>query len=381
MLREAWLLLLALFVANAAQAAIPPVFWPDDDAQLVEVPLSVASPAKDDRSQQWVNEGETLEAAERAIRAFREQGNPRRLGEADRLLNGAVTAADVAPDQRWRYVFLQSQLAQSLHQFDRAWRHLADAERLIKRLDDTDLRSAATVQWLLAAYHLALVQGDYAAAQAHCEAMSDVAANLYSDSCRLYLRGLREKDGQAFQSLHVLIAKHLLSGDAALHWVAVSRADLADRFFDDKALEAWRMALVLSPEDRYTRSRYCEAALRAEDYQRALSLTAAKSDDEAMLFCRLMALHRITSKATAESVSRADHAEYLQLRARVEERFAEMARRGGIPVSRHRARYLLEVEGKPLEALKMAEELWVEQREWPDQQLLETARAAVEGTP
>ena len=158
------------------------------------------------------------------------------------------------------------------------------------------------------------------------------------------------------------------------HWIAVSRADLADRFADDSALDAWRMALLLSPEDRYTRSRYCEAALSAEQFQRALSLSAAEADDEAMLLCRLMALHGLTSQASVDADLQAD---YLQLRAQVEQLFTEMARRGGIPASRHRARYLLEIEGRQREALKMAEEIWTEQREWPDQQLLLDARAAV----
>ena len=371
--KDIWLFTLGLLMAGAVDAAIPPVAWPADEFRLAKVPLVVAPP-QDPTSAKKEDVAELLDEVEQAIRAFREQGNPRRLGEAERLLNGDLSAEEVSRDQRWRYAFLQSQLAQSLHQFERAWHYLTEAERSIQQLEEPDRRRDATMQWLLAAYHLALVQGDYAVAQGHCAAMGELVASLYRQACQIYLRGLREQDPGALNELQALIANHLLGGDVALHWIAVSRADLADRFADDSALDAWRMALLLSPEDRYTRSRYCEAALSAEQFQRALSLSAAEADDEAMLLCRLMALHGLTSQASVDADLQAD---YLQLRAQVEQLFTEMARRGGIPASRHRARYLLEIEGRQREALKMAEEIWTEQREWPDQQLLLDARAAV----
>ena len=97
--KDIWLFTLGLLMAGAVDAAIPPVAWPADEFRLAKVPLVVAPP-QDPTSTKKANVAELLDEVEQAIRAFREQGNPRRLGEAERLLNGDLSAEEVSRDQR-----------------------------------------------------------------------------------------------------------------------------------------------------------------------------------------------------------------------------------------------------------------------------------------
>lgn len=358
-----------LLISTAAYAGPPPVSWPEDDHLLLvsagePVPVIVAN-AGDIDSQ--------LAAVERALKAFRLSGKLRRLGEAQALLDAVALGDDSAAAQRWRSAFLRSQLLQSQHRFEEADQQLRVAAALLPELDDKPQQLAMKRQWLLAAYHLSLVQGKYTQAQQHCKALSSSSSPLYSRGCALYLQAVVEQSTEAYRQLTALLSGSLLRDGVALHWLAVSRADVADRLAPDEALPAWRMALALSPADRYSQSRYCDAALAADNPSLALGISAEKTDDEALLICRLVALHRL-----GEELSPAQKSEAGQLQATLEQRLDEAQRRGAGMSARHHARYLLDVLERPVPALVLAEENWAQQREWPDQQLLARARAAQE---
>lgn len=353
--------LLAASLPILSAHSAPPVATPADNAVLFEV-AGADSAARTERAARGTGLEARLGAAENALRGFAEQGDPRRLGEAQLLLAGVPQAF-----RNGRYFALKARQAQSLHRFDEAMQALDAGLR--HQPDSAELN--------LLKFSIALVQRDMAAASDACAALP--AATFYGAGCREQLRVLEggaDERAAAFASLKQGLMSAVVSGDPAAAWLAVSLADAGERMGKEDAVALWQLALKLDSRDLYTRSRLCDAALYAGDKTLALSVSEAYRDIDGLALCHVEALQQIPAGEVPASIDRV--AELNELRAYLTERFAEAEWRGEALHKRAQARYLLRIAERPREALMLAQANWQEQKELPDWRLLVEARRAVD---
>lgn len=340
----AWL----LAVPWAASAA---PFVPASDAEIVErLPYRVDAAERARRAAlardptRW-----PLAAAEAraALQRARVHGDPRELGVAEAALAPWWPRAD-APAEA---VLLRARVRQARHEFDAA---LAELRSLLARpgLDDT-----SRAQALLDAAALHQLRGELPEAQALCERLRPLAP-LPAAACLAELASLTGNGTQAAATLG-----RLGPGRVLAPWLALMRAELAERLGDEAAAPAL-YRLALAGEDAvYTRAAWADWLLARGRAAEALALVERGPDAEAdaLLLRRAIALRQLGRPGAVEGLLR--------------ERLAAADRREPGRHAREQARFALDVEGRPREALKLAETNWALQREPADAVLL--LRAAV----
>ncbi len=349
--RSGSLFFIVLLLAPVAPLLAAPSFSvpesPDAVVYAIPAALRAASPVDEAASPQ-----QQLLNAKTSLQQFSATANPRWLGDAQRAL-----AAIAESSRDSRFYLYRASVQQSLHQFAAAE---ADLQRALALQPDNR-------QGLLMRFNIALVQGQHESADQACQALHKLENDLYSASCQAHLAALKGDADAAYTRLKANLAEALLGADQqAQHWTVTTLADIAERAGDRPAAEQmWRLAMTLEADDLYSRTRLCELLLmQAGREAEVVALSREKTQVDELAVCLAIALQR----------SGQGHA----LVAGLSQRFAEARWRGESLHKRAQAQFYLFLQQDVERALKLAEANWQQQRELPDQRLLQAARRAWE---
>jgi hypothetical protein len=356
----AWLVL-----ATAAVAAGAAPFAPVDDTQVVEsLPKRLGGSAAQQRAlrAQLQHAPKDLNLAVRAARdaieRARMEGDPRELGSAQAAL--APWWNDATPPAAVR--LLRATLRQSAHDFTAA---LSDLDALI---DDRSSPLTLQAQAEITRAGVWQVLGRWADADAGCERLGGkryaalgTAVRWSAQVCRAELLSLRGQVDAAESALAEL-SREAAPGVAA--WIALIRAELAERRGDARAEAHYRTALQ-ARADVYTLAAYADWLLTARRARDALALLDGREAADALLLRQAIAYRQLgDARATAAT-------------ATLRERFAASRVRGDSLHRREEALLALYLEGDAVTALALARAQWAEQKEPADALLLvQAARAA-----
>ncbi|HEY8875937.1 MAG TPA: hypothetical protein VIN03_00145 [Roseateles sp.] len=344
---KAWL---ALLLAWPLAASAEP-FIPKDDAEVVQrLPYRVDAAERVRRVALARDPAQlplAISTARAALDRARIHGDPRELGAAQAALAPWWTQRD-APAE---VVLLRARVLQARHEFAAA---LAELRGLLAR---ADLATESRAQALLDAAAIHQLRAELPEARALCEQLRPLAA-VPATACLAELASLSGEASAASQTL-----ARLGPGRGVSPWLALMRAELAERLGDDAAAPALYRAALAGQDEVYTRAALADWLLARSRAAEALALIERSADVEAdaLLLRRVIALRQLGRTTPLVDTLR--------------ERLAAADRREPGRHAREQARFALDVEGRPREALRLAQANWAFQREPADALLL--LRAAV----
>lgn len=351
--RQSWRRLLVMLVAGGASSAplaAAPFTPATDTFVLAQLP---AGAHHEEISARRLARGRldvAIPLARFYIGQARNTGDLRFLGYAEGILSPWVTQSMPVPAA----LVLQATLQQSRHEFAAA---LATLDRaLAARPDDAQA-------WLTRATILRVL-GRYGEAREACHQFSLRADGSLGAICQQGVLGLNGQLRQAYAALTAVSTQGML--DPELAWRDAELGEMAVRLGREDDAERWfRENLKLSPHDFYVRAAYADLLLRQNRSAEVLVLLNRQESIEPLLLRLAIAQRQQRDPALARSL------ELLQAA------FAAESQRGEAIHRREQARFLLDVEGKPREALATALANWTVQRE-PDDLLIlvNAARAA-----
>jgi hypothetical protein len=212
-------------------------------------------------------------------------------------------------------------------------------------------------QALLDAAALHQLRAQLPEARALCEALQALAP-LPAAACLAELASLSGQAPAAAQAL-----ARLSPGRSPPPWLALMRAELAERLGDESALALYRAALA-GEDEVYTRAALADWLLARRRAAEALAVveTSRDADADALLLRRAIALRQLGRDAAPAVLLR--------------ERLAAADRREPGRHAREQARFALDVADEPREALRLARLNWAQQREPADALLLLRAAQA-----
>lgn len=318
-----------------------------DDAVLATLPDSPPIP-----EQLPTTSTDLADRVQNLIGQARSTGDPRYLGYAERLF------------QRWpesqlddRLLVLRATLSQSLHRFEQA---REDLTLVLERSPNRQHR----IQARLTLANLETVRGRYAEAQHHCHQLALEYPGLIAESCSAQAVARTGDPETAYRTLAALLARAEGERPTARLWAEGTLGDIAAQLGRDVAAKHWRHALSASPSDLYTRAQLADWHLQRRHYQAVLALTEGHEQVDSLAVIRAIAMLR------------GNHPEQAVLTRKLRERFSEARWRGALLHQRDYARFLLDVESRPEQALEHAWENWQSQREPLDTRLLLRAAQA-----
>lgn len=345
------LLATALLAGSALTASAAP-FVPKDDAEIVQrLPYRMDAAERARRVALARDPAQlplALAAARTALDRARVHGDPRELGAAQAALAPWWTLADAPPEA----VLLRARVLQARHDFEAAQ---ADLSALLAR---PDLPDEARAQALLDAAALHQLRAELPEARALCEQLRPLAG-LPATACLAELGSLSGDAAAAAQTL-----ARLSPGRSVMPWLALMRAELAERLGDEAAAPALYRQALAGADEVYTRAALADWLLARGRAAEALALIERSPDAEAdaLLLRQAIAL-RLLGRSTP-------------LTDRLRERLAAADRREPGRHAREQARFALDVEARPREALRLARANWSLQREPADVVLLLRAALA-----
>jgi Tfp pilus assembly protein PilF len=284
------------------------------------------------------------------IGAWRDGGDPRYLGYAQAALQPWWNSQAPPPVAR----LMRATLLQSTHRFSDA---LADLDAVVR--DDPGNAQA----WLTRAT-VQQVTGNYAQAQQSCEALAGKAPALVVRTC---LSGVEGMDGEAvaaYQRLEQAIRRNPVAEPEIRIWALTLLAEMAERLGDEAAARShYDEALAVGMADGYLLAAYCDFLLDRDQPQAVVALLKNRTQTDALLLRHAIALKRLGTP---------DAARY---RTMLAERFEAAKMRGDTLHQREYARFLLDLEDAPAQALKTATQNWQTQKEPADTLLFVRAAA------
>lgn len=348
---------LAALLASVPALADP--YLPPNDDTVLQV---LARPftggmrlerARDTLAQESTDPERAAQLAGSYLEANAATGEPRYLGYAKKALEPWNVAAQ-PPLHVW---LLRARIEQRLHSFDTA---RADLEALLRVHPD-----AGEAAMLLST--VALVQGDYAAADRGCAALRQQRAALMAQICAA---NRAQYGGAAAQSLRTLTV--LLDGGAIPPgpigvWARTLAAELAVGVGDDAAaLAHYRRAVEESQRedfpDLYLLGSYADFLTDMNDPAAALEALRDAPATDAVLIRRAVAMPEGEERTALVAVLR--------------ERMTDLAARGDAEHAREQAWFHLHVTRDPAAALTQASRNWQTQHEMRDARLLLEAAVA-----
>ncbi len=343
--------LLALSLATPALGAPAPIQNDfRDDQVLLNLPNLSSTQTSDIRTAQQL-----AEQVQTHLQQARSEGDPRFLGYAQRLLQDW-------PDDRMtdRLRVLRATLWQSLHRFDDA---REDLNQVLARDGDTQNH----VQALLTLANLEIVQGRYSEALTACKQLEKLYPGLIAASCRAQVLARTGQADTVYTELKAQTQQAQGQGQGnttAMLWAEGTLADIAAQLGRPEAEQHWRNVLALDPEDLYSRTQLADWLIQKQRFEQAVALTKGYDAVDSLAVLRAIAL-QATGSGQAKS-----------LIASLDERFTEARWRGNLLHQRDYARFLLDIQQQPDEALTYARENWQSQREPMDTRLLLRAAGA-----
>jgi Tfp pilus assembly protein PilF len=333
----------------AASAAAAP-HRPDGDDMVLERLSPAVVALRQIRGERAKAAGTTLADALANARRYIELGqtfsDPRAYGYAQVAL-GQWWTLDPAPPQ---VLVMRARILQFRHEFDAA---LAQLEPALKA-DQFDAGA-----WLLFA-NIQQVRGNVRAARAACMKLIPIADPLIGATCAASTAALVGRSRQGEQ----LLAKALMEPTGASiperAWAWTTLAETRARLGEAATAEAaFKQALMLAPDDIYTRAAYADLLL---DQNRVRDVRALLGEDAAQADATLLRL--------AIAAQRNADADAAALSATLSQRFAEARARGDRTHQREQARFALELQHDPTRALNLARSNFAVQREPADTRLL-----------
>ena len=296
---------------------------------------------------------DALAKARRYVELGQTFSDPRAYGYAQAAL-GSWWTANPAPPQ---VLVMRARILQFRHEFDAA---LAQLEPAL-RSDQFDADA-----WLLFA-NIQQVRGNVHAARAACLKLIPIADPLVGATCAASTAALGGRSRQGEQLLAAALTEPTSASPSARAWAWTTLAETRARLGDGAAAEtAFKQALMLAPDDVYSRAAYADLLL---DQNRTRDVRALLGADDAQADATLLRM-AIAAQRNADTDAAA-------LGEALSQRFAEARSRGDRTHQREQARFALAVQRDPARALDLARSNFATQREPADARiLLECAIAA-----
>jgi len=272
----------------------------------------------------------------------RASGDLRFLGYAEAVL--APWVAGSTPDPA--ALVLQATLQQSRHEFAAA---LATLDRSLGAKPDDPQA------WLTRATVLRVL-GRYPEAQAACTQFMRWAGAGVGLICRQSIEGMAGHLESAYSALKELSTQGMLGAELA--WRESELGEMAVRLGRDPDAERWfRDGLDVDPHDFYVRAALADLLLRQHRDAEVLHLLQGQESIEPLLLRLAIAQRHLHDPNFTRS------------RELLQSAFEAEAARGEAVHRREQARFLLDVQDRPEEALAAALANWAVQRE-PDDALV-----------
>ena len=347
------LLATILGIAFAGVAAATPYTPRDEATVLAEVVPGTAHVADPALQLTRKRLDVALPLAQFYITRSRATGDLRFLGYAEATLAPWLNQSQPLP----AVLVLHATILQSRHAFDAS---LKELDRAVAAQPDN------AQAWLTRATVLRVL-GHYTEAMSSCDHLESTADPAITTLCRESLRSLTGHLQSAYATVAALQSPEL--PEAVRAWRDSELGEMAERLGRDTDAEHWfSEGLQYSRDDFYTRSAYADLLLRHGRDAEALRLLSEYRSMEPMLL-RVAIAEKQTANPEA---TRTD--------AFLSNAFALEALRGDAVHRREQARFLLDVEQLPTQALSAAEENWRVQRE-PDDVLILLRSAAAAHRP
>jgi hypothetical protein len=348
--------LLLLSFACTAAAAAP--FAPRSDAEVVEKLPSASDPALrrvDSLRRQLASRANDtelrLDIARRYFDLAMAQGDPRYVGYA----SSALAPLDKSTPSDARYWLAKGLIQQYQHDFDAALASLAKSSALAPDAPEP-------VGWR-AAIHMVRAQPQQALAE--CRRLGEIGSSLYAQGCAAYARAASGQLEDAYRSLDQGVAQAGSVAPELALWLHTRLAEMAVRLERlDAAQRHFSLALQQGVTDQFLLGAYADFLLLRDRPNEAMQLLTGWERSDILLL-RLALAARSAKDPRAEAWSR-------QLR----ERFEAAARRGDTLHEQEAARFALDIDDKPAEALALARSNYVKQKEPRDAEILMRAALA-----
>jgi tetratricopeptide (TPR) repeat protein len=330
---------------------------PVDNAEVIErLPRILLFDAgrKSPKSPNVISVKEATRLANQRIAAYRVESDPRHLGFAQASLQRWWHDA-LAPSET---IIARATIKQSLHDFHGA---LDDLNYVLTR-DGKDVNA------LLLRATILQVQGNYDEARATAARLLPLASRPIAIGALASIASLNGEANKSYDLLNsTLNQARNLSVDQKV-WLHTALAEICVRLGNASAARGhFDSALTLSPSDTYSLAAFSDFLLDLQDARRAFDLVRDSDRIDNLLLRRALALRVLSPDST--QLSR----DIAELKAR----FAAAKLRGDFMHQREESRFLLSLLDRPDEALALARENWLVQREPADARLyLEAAIAA-----
>jgi tetratricopeptide (TPR) repeat protein len=325
----------------------------DDNEVLAHLSAGTTHTSLEVRQQAAARLDVALPLAQFYISQARASGDLRLLGYAEAVLKRWISQSPPDPQA----LMLHATILQSRHSFDAALGELDEALRA--RPDDAQA-------WLTRATVLRVL-GRYTEAAGACAQFARRADAGVGLICEQSVKGLAGHLESAYASLSGLSTQGMLDPERA--WRDSELGEMAVRLGRDADAERWfRHGLAYSPQDFYVRAAYADLLLRQHRGAEVLELLKGQESIEPLLLRLAIAQRQEHDPGLARS------SELLQAA------FAVEAERGEAVHRREQARFLLEVQDRPQDALAAALANWAVQRE-PDDALILVNAARAAGAP
>ena len=333
--RMAWLALaLVQCVAMAAERLQPG----RDDAVLEVLPaITRIRPPSTTSAPVPADPAAVAVAARQDIAMARQTGETRYWGRAQAALAPWWNRADAPAD----LAVLQATVQQGRHEFNDSRNVLTAAL----------LRAPNHAQGWLNLAALERLSARYAASLAACEAVARAGQAMYASACRFETQSLQGQHELATQGLQALVKQ--TSNPGQLSWLYSLLAESQERAgIDSAAAKNYQLSLSIEP-DLYTSIAYSDLLLRTGKPAQALQTLASLPETDAVVLRR------------AAGWKRLNDARWREARTQLQERNAELKRRGDDPAlhGRELALAALWLDGDAAMALTLARSNLLLQRE------------------
>jgi Tfp pilus assembly protein PilF len=344
-----WLWAVTMSGALAAPLVAQPMI-PTDDAQiLAQLPAGARHADVAARRLAVDRLDVSVLLARFYIEQARASGDLRYLGYAQAVLAPWVAKSTPVPAA----LVLQATLQQSRHEFAAA---LATLDRsLAARPDDAQA-------WLTRATILRVL-GQYREAQSACAQFARRSDATLSVICEQSVEGLAGHLASAYRTLAAAPSAGLLNPERA--WRESELGEMAVRLGRDaEAEQCFTRAMRLDARDFYVRAAYADLLLQQRRFREVSALLDRQQSIEPLLLRLAIAQKQLSDPNFAHS------------RELLQAAFAAEEERGEAVHRREQARFLLEIENRPREALGAALANWAVQREPADALVLVAAARA-----
>ena len=323
---------------------------PDNDSIVLERLSPAVVALREFRGQRAapasISAADALAAARRYIELGQTWSDPRAYGYAQAALGQWWTASPAPP----QVLVMRARILQFRHEFDAA---LAQLEPALKA-DQFDANA-----WLLFA-SIEQLRGNARAARAACLKLLPLADPLVGATCAASNAAVSGRARQGERLLAQALAGPSAASASERAWAWTTLAETHARLGESAAAEAaFKQALMLAPDDVYTRAAYADLLLdldRLRDVRAVLGAGAAQADATLL---RLAIAAQRNADADAPTLGQS-----------LAQRFSEARERGDRTHLREQARFALAVQHDPARALELARDNFAVQREPADARIL-----------